>query len=64
MFEEKYDIDTTSLTRRGNNKSIDPQQHYKMLYNFFCFLLFLFILSLYILSLYSILFILSLYLSS
>ena len=33
MFEEKYGIDTTGLTRRGNNKSVDPQQHYKMLYN-------------------------------
>ena len=33
MFEKKYGIDTTGLTRRGNDKSIDPQQHYKMLYN-------------------------------
>ena len=33
MFEEKYDIDTNGLTRRGNNNIIKPQQHYKMLYN-------------------------------
>ena len=33
MFEEKYGIDTTGLIRRGNNKSVHPQQHYKMLYN-------------------------------
>ena len=33
MFEERYGIDTTGLARRGNNKSVDPQQHYKMLYN-------------------------------
>ena len=32
MFEEKYGIDTTGLTRRGNNKSVDPQQHYR----YFC----------------------------
>ena len=33
MFEEKYGIGTRGLTRRGNNKSVHPQQHYKMLYN-------------------------------
>ena len=33
MFKEKYGMDTTGLTRRGNDKSVDPQQHYKMLYN-------------------------------
>ena len=26
MFKEKYDIDMTSLIRRGNNKSGNPQQ--------------------------------------
>ena len=33
MFEKKYGINTTSLTRRGNNKFVNPHQHYKMLYN-------------------------------
>ena len=31
MFKEKYGIDTIGLTRRGNDKFVDPQQHYKML---------------------------------
>ena len=33
MFEKKYDKGTNGLTRRGNNKSVDSQQHYKMLYD-------------------------------
>ena len=31
MFEEKYGLDTIGLTRRGNDKSVDPQHH--TLYN-------------------------------
>ena len=33
MLKEKYGVDTTGLTRRGNDKSVDPQQDYHMLYN-------------------------------
>ena len=29
MLKEKHAIDMTGLTRRGNNKSINPQQHLK-----------------------------------
>lgn len=33
MLEGKYGIDTTIEIKRSGNKSIDPQQYYRMIYN-------------------------------